>query len=159
VKLYYNYTIVRFETFCLHPNLARRLELSKNCQDLESHRRVWAGQTVAWGLVWPAACGRSDRQSPSSSLFSSGLGFPCSGRHVSGFLWFLPSSWTWRRACRGQDQPLYKGQGRFNCIHNLQSTHKPIESLFQCFNLFYSSPSIFIDSRRKSCGILSRFVL
>nr|ABF97018.1 retrotransposon protein, putative, Ty3-gypsy subclass [Oryza sativa Japonica Group] len=40
-------------------------------------------------LVRPEVCGRSDREGPSLSLFSSGLGFPCLGKHVSGFLWFI----------------------------------------------------------------------
>jgi hypothetical protein len=39
-------------------------------------------------------------------------GFPYSGRQVSCFLWFL-SRVGRGEACRGQDQPLYKGQGRF----------------------------------------------
>ncbi len=41
------------------------------------------------GPVRPQVCGRSDRHGPNPSLFSSGLGFPCSRMHVSCFLWSL----------------------------------------------------------------------
>ncbi len=69
---------------CLHPDLAPRIELGKIAKIWEicrfppqdwSDRRVWANQTAALGPVRPAACVRSDRQSPRQTLFRRVLGF------------------------------------------------------------------------------------
>ena len=45
-----------------------------------------------------------------------------------GFLLDSIPRWTWRRAYRGQDQPLYKGHGRFN--YNRSIYNQSIESFF-----------------------------
>ncbi len=106
---------------CLHPNLAPIDEIGKIA-------KVWkvtgflhrAGQTAGVWAVWSASrAGLTAGMwavrpagSESESVFVESrvslLGKAC-------FVFPLVSipSWTWRRACRGQDQPLFKGQGRF----------------------------------------------
>ncbi len=99
------------------------------------------------GLVRPQVCGRLDRQGPSPSLFSWGLGFPCSGRLCSVFPLVSIPSWMWRRAYRGQDQPLFKRQGRFIVIPRIQSTWIVLLSCLLFYPSFSISLSICVVNR------------
>ena len=99
-----------------------------------------AGQTAAGGPVRPPACGRSDRQSPSQTPYSSGLGFPCSGRYVSCFHLFLARVGHGGGPVEGKTNPYIRDKA--GSIVNKQSTINQSNRYFA----FVSSSSLVCPS-------------
>lgn len=92
--------------------------------------------------VWPEACGRSDRESLNSSLFSSGLVFPCLGRYFSSFHWFLP--WVGRAGgpVAGNTNPFIRDKAGLIGGHNLLSTQLTNWISFSILHLLFASSSL-----------------
>jgi hypothetical protein len=119
--------------------LAPRFKLRNYCQDLEKLpvsstgpvRPPYVGRSdrcLRAGLTG-GACRRSDRLSPSPSLFFVGSRVSLLGKACFGFPLVSTPSWTWR-TCRRQDQPLSKGQGRFDRDISLPQTQSNRSFIF-----------------------------
>ncbi len=115
----------------------------------------WAGLTAVCWAVRPPIQGRSDRRCVAgltgrseSDCVSSGLEISLLEKACFGFPLVSTPSWTWRRACRGQDQPLYKGHGRFIVKINLQSINQIVFHI--AFSFLLVCPSLQNPSRFSS---------
>ncbi len=125
---------------CLHPNLAPKIKIGKIAKIWKytgflrvgrSDRRVSGGQTSCWRPVRPAVCGWSDRQCPSPTVFHRVSGFPCLGRYVSSFLWFLSRVERGGGPVKGKTNPYIRDMA--GSIVKNQSTINQLNSFSYCF--------------------------